>query len=151
MEETEERGIPSINKVAILRDWLKSSLSSLSCIYRSSFPSSNKASKQPQLLSVLFMSHWAADAERAVFLKATPAAEPEFPSHSIIHIQKDQLSRYVPLIATFRVKSKRDSQQVIVTESSIGTTKFAVVQRHRNSSKSKIIAIISLFSQIIHC
>lgn len=149
MEETEEHGIPSINKVAILRDWLPSLLCLASIT--AAFPSSNKASKQPQLLSVLFMSHWAADAERAVFLKATPAAEPEFPSHSIIHIQKDQLSRYVPLIATFRVKSKRDSQQVIVTESSIGTTKFAVVQRHRNSSKSKIIAIISLFSQIIHC
>lgn len=124
-------------------NWLKSSTFSLCCIYHSSFPWSKKASKQAQLLPVLFVSHWAADAGRAVFLNATPAAESEFPSHSIIQIQKDQLSRYVPLIATLRVKSKRHCQPIIVTESSGATTKFAAVQWHRISSKSKRITIIS--------
>lgn len=79
-----------------------------------------------------------------MFLSATPAAEPEFPSHSITHIQKVQLSGYAPLTATLRVKSKTDAQQVIVTESSGATTKFEVVQWHRISSKSKRIAITSL-------
>lgn len=62
---------------------------------------------QGQLLPVLFVSHWAADAESAVFLKAVPAAEPEFPSHSFIHVQNEQLTRYVSLIATLSVKSER--------------------------------------------
>lgn len=77
-----------------------------------------------------------------MFLKATPAAEPEFPSHSPIHIQKGHLTRYVSLIATLKVKSERDCQQEMVTKSSGATTKFAVVQWHRISSESKRIAVI---------
>lgn len=91
---------------------------------------------------MLFLSHRAADAEIAVFLKATPAAEPEFPSYSIIHTQKEQLTRYVSLTATLRVKSERDCQQEMGTKSSGATTKFAVVQWHGVSSESKRIAII---------
>lgn len=150
MEEIEEHSMPSLNKVAKLRDWLKSSFSSLCCIYYSSFLWSKKASKQTQLLSVLFMSQWAADAERAVFLNATPAAEPEFLNHSIITIQEDQLSRSVPLIATLTVKSKRDYQQVIATKSSGATTKFAGVQWHRISSKAKKLHLFHFLS-FLHC
>lgn len=59
----------------------------------------------------------AADAERAVFLNATPAAEPESPSHSI----ERSTEQVCTTDSHIWVEPKRNRQQVIITENSVAT------------------------------